>query len=95
MVNFVYCLTNLLFFDIPLRYYYINLRSSIICCLFSVSFSTISKLFCGELYETFVILSAILSAIKSPVVSAVFLIALLEAVLSVSAAECSGCSRSF
>ena len=31
----MYCLTNLLFFYIPLLYYYINLRSSIIFCLFS------------------------------------------------------------
>ena len=30
----MYCLTNLLFFDIPLLYY-VNLNSSIICCLFS------------------------------------------------------------
>ena len=35
MVNLVYCLTSLLFFDIPLLYHYINLRSSIIFCLFS------------------------------------------------------------
>ena len=34
-VDLVYCLTNLLFFYIPLLYYYINLRSSIIFCLFS------------------------------------------------------------
>ena len=31
----MYCLTNLLFFDIPWLYYYTNLNSSIICCLFS------------------------------------------------------------
>ena len=35
MVNSVYYLTNFLFFDIALLYYYINLWSSIICCLFS------------------------------------------------------------
>ena len=35
MVDLVYCLTNLLFFDIALLYYYINLRSLIICSLFS------------------------------------------------------------
>ena len=33
MVDLVYCLTNLLFFDIPLLYCYINLRSSIFLCL--------------------------------------------------------------
>ena len=31
----VHCISNLLFFDIPLSYYYTNLNSSIICCLFS------------------------------------------------------------
>ena len=35
MVDLVYYLINLLFFDIPLLYYYINLRSLIICYLFS------------------------------------------------------------
>ena len=34
MVDLMYCLTNLLFFDISLLYY-INPNSSIICCLFS------------------------------------------------------------
>ena len=31
----MYCLTNLLFFDIPFLYYYINFRSPIIFCLSS------------------------------------------------------------
>ena len=35
VVNLVICLTSLLFYDNPLLYYYINLRSSIIFCLFS------------------------------------------------------------
>ena len=35
MADLVHCLTNLLLFDIPLLYYYINLRSSIIFCLLS------------------------------------------------------------
>ena len=35
MVHLVYYLTKLLFFDIPLLYYYINLTSSINFCLFS------------------------------------------------------------
>ena len=76
MVDLVYCATDLLFFDIPLLYYYINLRSSIDSCLFSgdiylssgnslsnlvfsASTVTASKLFCGEVFEIFVILSAI------------------------------------
>ena len=54
----VYYLTNLLFFDIPLLCYYINLRLSIIFCLssgdiylslcisLSCSFVTVSELFC-------------------------------------------------
>ena len=35
-------LPNLLFFGIPLLYYYINLNSSIICCLS-----------CGDIYLSF------------------------------------------
>ena len=36
MVDSVYCLTNLLYFGTPLLYYYINLRSWIIFCLFLI-----------------------------------------------------------
>ena len=43
-----------------------------------VSISTVSKLFCGELLVTFVILSAISLPIKSLVGSAVFCIAFLK-----------------
>ena len=79
----MYFLTNLSFFDIPLLYYYINLRSSLIFCLsygdiylslgssLSCSFLTHSELFCCEVFETFVILSTILFPNKSPVASAV------------------------
>ena len=35
MADLVYFLTTLLLFDIPLLYYYINLKSSIIFCIFS------------------------------------------------------------
>ena len=35
MVNLMHCLTNLLFFDITLSYYYMDLNSSIICCVSS------------------------------------------------------------
>ena len=84
MVDLVYCLTNLLFFDVPLLYYYINLRSSIIFCLssgdiylslgisLSCSFVTVSELFCCKVFEIFVIRSGILLPIKLPVVSAEF-----------------------
>ena len=80
-------LSNLIFFGIPLLYYYINLNSSIICCLsfldiylsFGISLMTSSDGNSGEcnffedFFETLVILSAILLPIKSPVASAVFL----------------------
>ena len=106
-----WCLTNLLFFDITLLYYYILLKSSIIFCLFSgniclslrislwsllfsSSFLTVSELFC-EVLEAFEIFYAILLLIKSPVASTVFIIALFEAVLSASVANCSAWSRSF
>ena len=47
----VYFLTNLLFLDIPLLYYYIKLRSSI-CFFVFLLFVIISDLICGELLET-------------------------------------------
>ena len=78
MINLVYRLASLLFFDITLLYYYNNLSSSLIFCLcsgdmfLSPSFVTVSELFCGEVFKTFIILSAILLLIKSPVVSPVF-----------------------
>ena len=69
MVDLVYYLTSLLFFVIPLLYYYINLRSSIIfplfpgdiylslsCSISSASFVTVPKLLCDKFLETFVIL---------------------------------------
>ena len=93
----MYYLTNLLFFDIPLLYYYINLRSSIIKSgniylslgiYLLYSFATVSELFCCKVFETFEILSTILLQIKSPVASAIFWIALFEAVLSASVSDC-------
>ena len=80
MVDLMYCLTNLLFFGVPLLYFYINLNSPTICCLssgdiyisFGISLLALSKLFYKDFFETFVILSAILLPIKSPVASAVF-----------------------
>ena len=82
MAGLMHCLTNLLSSDIPLLYY-VNLNSSIICCLFSGdiylsfyisnSFSSAFELFfeCNS-FGAFVILSAILLPIKSPFASAVF-----------------------
>ena len=106
MVDLVYYLINLLFFDIPLLYCYINLRSLIIFWLYSrdkyvssgisslCSFVTVSKLFCDELFKKFLVL-AILLPIKSPVVPAVFLIRFLEAVLKASLVDCLAWWRSF
>ena len=79
-------LSNLLFFGIRLLHYYINLNSSIICCLscgdiyLSFGISLLAS-FEGEVlvcssfrysFEEFVILSAILLPIKSTVASAVY-----------------------
>ena len=83
MVDLTYCLTNLLFFDIPSLYHYTNFNSSIICDLFSgdiylslgISISSLASSFCEcleDFFVTLVILSAILLPIKSPVASAVF-----------------------
>ena len=100
MVDLVYYLSNLLFFDIWLLYYYINLKSSIIFCLssedkylsldnyLSHSFVIVSELFCCDVFDIFVILLAILLLIKSPVATAIFSVAILEAVLNAFAADC-------
>ena len=56
--------------------------------MFSVSFVTISKLFCGELLEIFVIFSATSLPIKCLVNSADFLINLFDAVLNASVSDC-------
>ena len=80
----MHCLKHLLLFDIPLLYCYINLRSSITFYLSSgdtclsldisllSSFVLVSEYFCSEVFETFVILSAILFPIKSLTATAVF-----------------------
>ena len=75
-------LSHFLFFGIPLLYYYINLNSSIICCLFCgdiyPSFGILfegNSLSCNFVEDFFVvlaILSAILSPVKSLAASAVF-----------------------
>ena len=74
-------LSDLIFFGIPLLCYYINLNSSIICCLswgdiyrpFGISLlASFNYKFLGDFFDVLVILSAILLPIKSPVASAVF-----------------------
>ena len=82
MADFIHHLSNLLYFGIPLLYYYINLNSSIICChsfgeiylsfgiSLLISFHCISLL--RDFFDALVILSAILLPTKSPVASAVF-----------------------
>ena len=99
----MYCLTNLSFFDIPFLYYYTNLNSSINCCLFSgdiylsfgisISFSSCNSL--EDFLEILGILSAILLPIKSPVASAVFQIALFEAVLIAFVVDFLALSKNF
>ena len=51
---------------------YLSLGISLSRPIFYASFVTISELFCGEVLETFVILSAILLPIEYPVASVVF-----------------------
>ena len=91
-------LTTLLFSDIPL-----SILSITFCLSFgdiylyfgifvgislSFSFVTFSELFYCESFGTFVILSAILLRIKSPITFAIFGIALFKAVLNIFVAEC-------
>ena len=56
---------------LQLRFYFIYIYIYIFVGIF-VSLTIISKLVCGELFETFVILLAILLPIKSTVSSTVF-----------------------
>ena len=79
-------LSNLLFFGIPLLYYYINLNSSIICCLsfgdiylsfgisllISVYDDSSSRGFLKEFFDALVNLSEILLPTIPLVASAVF-----------------------
>ena len=74
---------------------YLSLAFSPPSSIFSSSFVTTSEIFCGKDFKTFVILSAILLPIKSPVASAVFWIVLSEAVFCVPAADCLTWSISF
>ena len=94
MVDLVCGSTDLLFFDIPLINYYINFNRQVffleiflLVFLYILFFSNVSELFCSKFLETFVILSATLLPIKSPVASAVFLFAFLMPVLSGTAAD--------
>ena len=54
----MYFLTSLLFFDVPLLYYYFNLKSTIISCIFSGDIYVFlgislyfSELFCCEFFD--------------------------------------------
>ena len=78
-----YVLSNkfiIFIYSITIYYYYINLRWSIIFCLYSgdiylplnISPSFVSGLFFCDVFETLVILSTILFPIKSPVGSVAF-----------------------
>ena len=102
-------LPNLLFFGIPLLYYYINLNSSIISYLscgdiylpFGISLLASYECNFGEgsvfgvFFETLVILSAILLPIKSPVPSDFFRVSLFEAIFIASVAYFLALSISF
>ena len=65
MVYWIQCLTNLLFFDIPLLYCYTKLNSSIICFLsfgyiyiyiyFFLTLTLIHKSFCGTNHNSSII----------------------------------------
>ena len=97
----MYYLGNLLIFDIPLLYYHTNLNSSLICCLlsgdvyFCISLWTSSFSEYKEDFFECIILLAILFPFKSPVASAVFYIALFEAVFIASVVDFFALSRRF
>ena len=86
----------IIFINSIITYYYINLRSSIIFCLWSeelylslrTSSSFASGLFFCEVFEILVISSTILFAIESLVATAVFWIALFEVALTSFIVKC-------
>ena len=101
MVDLICCLLTLLFFDISLLYYYTNLNSSIICCLFSgdiylsfgifISFLASFKLFFEcNFFETLVILSAILLPIA--LFEAVFIASVVDFLALSKNSNCNYCS---
>ena len=63
MIDLVYCLSNVLFFGIPLTYYYFNLRSSIIFCPVSGNkyLSLRSSLSFSVLFISFITVSELFS----------------------------------
>ena len=84
-------------FDIPLLYCHTNLDSSIIFSEDIYLSISILPTFCecSSLGDLFEILSEILVPIKSPVASAIFWIALFEAVFFASVVDFLALSRSF
>ena len=95
MVDLMYSLTNLIYFNILLLYYYINLISSIIYCLSSGEIYILLGILLSVFCEAFAILSEILLTIKSPVTYDVFCIDLFEATFNASLLEFLALSRSF
>ena len=99
MDDLVYCQTFSFF--IWLLFDYVNLKSLIIFCIFfvdiyvsfdiSVSLSTVSEEFCGNV----VVILLILLTIKSPVACAFLWIVSLDGVLSAYVADCIAWSRRF
>ena len=97
-IPLLYCHINLassIIFYLSSVDIYLSLDISLSNPIYFLLFVTVSELFCGEIFETFVILSAILLPIKSPIASAIFRIAVFEAVLSASVANYLAWSRSF
>ena len=70
--------------------FYLSSRDIYLSFSISLSFSfvIVPELFCGEILETFAMLLAIVSAIKSPVASAVFWMTVFEEVLNASVPDC-------
>ena len=103
MLHFLYCLASSFFIYSIILYYSINLKSLIIFCYCSGDIHlslNIYSLFVSELlvvkvFETLVSSLGISFPIKSPVASAVLWIAVFEAVLSASVADCLAWLRSF
>ena len=81
--------------SITYDYLYLSLDIYLSSAIIFSSFLTVFELFCGDVLEAYLILSANLLPIKSPVASACFWIALFEAVLSVSVTDNLAWSRSF
>ena len=94
LLHYCFSLRSSIIFYLFSRDIYFSLGISLSSSMFSLSLSTTSDILGWSIFKTFLILSAIVLSIKSPIASVYFCIALFEAVISASVTDCLAWSRS-